>query len=177
MEAGLKYEGHDHKAMAERCYRINDQLELFSQEATKFTDKDMVRKVIFRALKISARVEFVRKGGLDKSSESDVLDVLEEVSLTLETIHKLKRNYDSDDSSRDRSSDEEKEEYSDSDDEESDSGFENRCRIHGDHEWKDCPDNKFSRNYRKRDGEDDSHKEDDSKSSESSTTRRKHRLR
>ena len=47
MEAGLKYEGHDHKAMAERAYRINDQLELFSQEATKFDEKDMVRKVIF----------------------------------------------------------------------------------------------------------------------------------
>ena len=30
VEAGLNYDGHDHKAIAERCYRINDQLEFFS---------------------------------------------------------------------------------------------------------------------------------------------------
>ena len=46
-ETGLKYKGPDHKAMAEKTYWINGYLELFSQEVTKFTERDMVCKVVF----------------------------------------------------------------------------------------------------------------------------------
>ena len=73
---------------------------------------------------------------MNKSSESYVLDVPEERSLTLETIHKLKRDYDNDDCSRDCSNDKEKEEDSNFEDKESDSGFKNCCRIIKDSQWK-----------------------------------------
>ena len=52
MEVGLKYKGHDHKAMTERCYRINDQLELFSQEATKLLRKTWFAMLSFERSRI-----------------------------------------------------------------------------------------------------------------------------
>ena len=93
MEVGLKYYGHNHKAMAEQCYRINDQLEFFSQEATKFSPEEMNRKVVYCTLKDSAKVEYVRKGGLMKVTKNDVLDVIEDISLALDTKHRLQQSH------------------------------------------------------------------------------------
>ena len=76
--------------MTERTYQINDRLELASQEATKFDEKDMVCEVIFRALNDVATVEFK----LDQRS-------MKEKSLTPETVHKLNRGLDGDHCSRD----------------------------------------------------------------------------
>ena len=63
LEAGLNYDGHDHKVMVKQCYSINDQLEFVSPEATKFSSEEMNCKVVYRALKDLAKVEYVRNGG------------------------------------------------------------------------------------------------------------------
>ena len=55
METGeMGYEGHDHEKVTERLFQINEDLELFFQDANKFLIRDMAGKVIPRHLKISA---------------------------------------------------------------------------------------------------------------------------
>ena len=51
MENGeLTYEGHDHFSVAERLFRINDQLEYLGTDVEKFSEKEMARKVIAKTL-------------------------------------------------------------------------------------------------------------------------------
>ena len=66
---------------------------MFSQEATKFSPREMVCKVVFRSIRGSTKVEFVEKGVIDKNTTSDVLNIIEEISLTLNKAHRLKQNH------------------------------------------------------------------------------------
>jgi hypothetical protein len=79
----LTYQDHDHKKMARRMFRINDDLIYFKTNAAKFTMEEMAEEVIPNSLKP------------------------------------------------------------------------NPCKKHsGQHDWKDCPDNKFSKSYKgEKDGE------------------------
>ena len=68
----------------------------FSQEATKFYPEEMNQKVVYHALKDLAKVEYVCNGGLTKRTESNVLDVIEDISLTLDTAHRLQQSHSND---------------------------------------------------------------------------------
>ena len=59
----LAYEGHDHAAMAERLFRINEDIDLFSEKAKPFDIDELIRDAIEPTLKSSARLMFVEKSG------------------------------------------------------------------------------------------------------------------
>ena len=64
MEKGeLKYKGHNHEQLAERLFQINDDLELFHEDADKFSMRDMARKIIPQNLKMAARLKYSDKDG------------------------------------------------------------------------------------------------------------------
>jgi hypothetical protein len=90
--AGPTYRGHNHKAIAERCCQINNQLELFGQNATKFSDSNIVCKVVYRALEDLSKVNAVQKVGVDTHTEVEIVNVIEDVSSSLDTVYKLKKN-------------------------------------------------------------------------------------
>jgi hypothetical protein len=46
----MNYEGHDHFSVAERLFRINDQLEYLGIDVEKFLEKVMAKKVIAKTL-------------------------------------------------------------------------------------------------------------------------------
>ena len=63
MENGeLTYKGHDHFSVAERLFRIKEQLENLGTNVEKFSDKEMARKVVPKTLHPAARLEYVRRG-------------------------------------------------------------------------------------------------------------------
>ena len=74
MENGeLTYEGHDHFSVAERLFRINDQLEYLGTDVEKFSEKEMARKVVPKTLHPAARLEYIRRGGKDLTSKQEIL--------------------------------------------------------------------------------------------------------
>jgi transcriptional regulator NrdR family protein len=73
MENGeLTYEGHDHFSVAERLFRINDQLEYLGPDVEKFSEKEMAKKVIAKTLHPNARLEYIRRGG-GTTSKQEIL--------------------------------------------------------------------------------------------------------
>ena len=64
MEEGeIKYMGHNFKKAIKCLHMMKDTLPLFAKGASKFSDRDMAKKIILGNLSEQARVEFIMNGG------------------------------------------------------------------------------------------------------------------
>jgi hypothetical protein len=59
----LHYEGQDHETAAKWLFEIDNDIELFIEEAEGFLICKMVRKIIPQMLKPQARLKYIKKGG------------------------------------------------------------------------------------------------------------------
>lgn len=149
METGeMRYEGHDHEKVAERLFQINDDLELFSQDADKFSIRDMARKIIPRNLKTSARLKYLDKAGDELRDKEDIIALCARISYVLSAEVEAERKRKQDERSRNNSGDNQNQNgntnLSDEEKEKRDSA---PCRKHnGAHQWKDCPENWHNKN-------------------------------
>ena len=76
MEFGeLRYEGHDHTGAVKCLFEINDDLELFGEDANKFSERDMARRIIPKNLKTAASLKFYDKGGNKLRDRDDILEL------------------------------------------------------------------------------------------------------
>ena len=74
MEEGkIKYAGRNIEKAIKCLYATNDTLPLLAKGATKFSDRDMAKKIIPRNLSTKARAEFVVKGGDHLREKSDII--------------------------------------------------------------------------------------------------------
>jgi hypothetical protein len=139
----LTYQDHDHKKMARRMFQINDDLVYFKTNATKFTMEEMAEEVIPNSLKPTARLEYIKQGGKKLTTEKAILDLCDEIGDYLNEANKIERD-------RKNRNDHDKSNRSNER-----SNKPNPCKKHsGQHDWKDCPDNKFSKSYKgEKDGE------------------------
>ena len=64
MEEGtIKYAGCDIEKVVKCLYAINDTLPLLAKGTTKFSDRDMAKKIITRNLNAKAKAKFIVNGG------------------------------------------------------------------------------------------------------------------
>ena len=81
MEKGeLKYEGHDHEQLAECLFQINDDLELFCEDADKFSMRDMARKIIRRNLKTAASLKYNDKDGPELTTKEAIIKLCRKIT-------------------------------------------------------------------------------------------------
>ncbi len=74
MEEGkIKYAGRDIEKAIKRLYAINDTLPLLAKGATKFSDREMAKKIIPRNLSAKARAEFIVNGGDRMREKTDIM--------------------------------------------------------------------------------------------------------
>ena len=146
MRAGLDYKGHDHEKAVKRIYTINNLMVYLAENATKFSAEELCRDIIPACLKPRARVEYVKCGGEELREKPDVISLVRTISRGIECeieVEGARRRAPRRNSSYDSSSGE-------SDDGGRGGGkTPNMCRIPGhNHAWKDCPDNRWSKNYK-----------------------------
>jgi hypothetical protein len=90
MENGeLTYEGHDHFSVAERLFRINEQLEYLGTGVEKFSDKEMARKVMSKTLHPAARLEYICRGGKEMSTKAAILECVQDTQDFLNEKHEI----------------------------------------------------------------------------------------
>ena len=152
LEGKLTYEGHDHLAVAERLFQINDQHELLGPGIEKFSTRKTARRIIPKNLKSKAKLKYHDKGGTHKDSKQGILDVVEEVTEYLDVEIEEERETRDEQKSRGRNHKDKtnptgRQSDDEASEEEETSEFRNPCRKHnGAHDWKDCPENKFNKN-------------------------------
>ncbi len=148
MEEGkIEYAGHDIEKAIKRLYAINDTLPLLAKGATKFSDREMAKKIIPRNLSAKARAEFIVNGGDRMREKTDIMAL----SRRLEKLIDVKteaaqeerqerhgRNQRNGGSRNNRS----KATASTNQGEKADPAI---CRIHGNHKWSECPNNKANK--------------------------------
>ena len=139
-----------------------------AENATKFTPEEMCRDIIPAMLKPRARVEYVKLGGEELVERRDVISLVQTISRGIECEidagggRRRTNKYKSNDSSNESDSGRDDDSRGGGGGGRRGSGKENMCRIPGhNHAWKDCPNNRWSRNYqgsagRDRDSDDDS---------------------
>jgi hypothetical protein len=138
MEFGeLKYEGHDHTGAVERLFEINDDLELFGEDADKFSDREMARRVIPKNLKTAASLKFYDKGGDELRDRNDILELCRRITTLLRRESDANNQPNNRNGGRDRTN------------QGATNNANNRerknaapCRKHnGAHTWGECPNN------------------------------------
>ena len=153
MRAGLSYQGHDHERAVKRLYTLNNLMEYLAENATKFSPEEMCRDIIPACLKPRARVEYVKNGGEDLVAKGDVIALIRTISRGIECeidVQGARKRAPKEKSKHDSSS----ESDDDRDDRSGgrrggDKTHGNMCRIPGhNHAWKDCPNNRWSENYK-----------------------------
>ena len=142
MEFGeLKYDGHDHTAAVEQLFEINDNLELLGEDVSKFSIREMAKRIIPKNLKTSANLKYYDKCGDNLRDKEDIIELCRRISTM------LKREADANRDNREhRNSNRSRSNNTNSND-----AREGRdaapCRKHdGAHLWKDCPDNWKNKN-------------------------------
>ena len=178
MRAGqLHYQGHDHEKAVKRLYTLNNLMEYLAENATKFSPEEMCRDIIPACLKPRARVEYIKNGGEELVEKRDVISLVRTISRGIECeieVQGSRKRTPKHKSGYDGSSE------SDDDRDDRDGGRRggggggkpsNKCRIPGhNHDWKDCPNNRWSANYKGGRGRDD----DDRSRDRSRSPPRKH---
>eukprot|EP00956_Cyclotella_meneghiniana_P007809 scaffold10416_cov51-Cyclotella_meneghiniana.AAC.1 len=147
----MYYRGYGHEKAAERLFQINKDLALMNAEVEPFTIREMIRKILPKNLKPKARLRYLDKGGKDKSSADEAIDLcldIEkylELEMEYENDRKQREKNDSNRNYNDSQSDQSDDESDQSDEEseyEDEQTLKNPCRKHnGAHEWDDCPEN------------------------------------
>ena len=90
MENGeLTYEGHDHFSVAERLFRINDQLKYLITDVEKFSEKEMTKKVIAKTSHPVARLEYICRGGKELTSKQAILACVQDTQNFLNEEHEI----------------------------------------------------------------------------------------
>ena len=97
----MYYEGYGHEKAAERLFQINKDLALMNAEVEPFTIREMIRKILPKNLKPKARLRYLDKGGKDKSSADEAIDLclnieeyLEEEEMKYENDRKQREKND-----------------------------------------------------------------------------------
>lgn len=145
MENGeLKYEGHDHLRVVERLFQINEDLDLFSENAEKYSMREMARKIIPKNLKANARLKYLDKGIDDLRDRDDILKECARITDVLDAEAEIEREKKSKQSNGNGN----RNGNGNQNNERSTAGEQDGkkqsqpCRKHdGKHLWKDCPDN------------------------------------
>eukprot|EP00956_Cyclotella_meneghiniana_P034780 scaffold108161_cov35-Cyclotella_meneghiniana.AAC.1 len=135
----MYYEGYGHEKAAERLFQINKDLALMNAEVEPFTIREMIRKILPKNLKPKARLRYLDKGGKDKSSADEAIDLclnieeyLEE-EMKYENDRKQREKNDSNRNYNDSESDQSDDESDQSDEEseyENEQMLKNPCRKH-----------------------------------------------
>ena len=167
MRAGLKYKDHDHEKAAKCVYTVNNLMIYLTENVTNFTREEMCRNITPVMLKPRTQVEYVKMDSEDLVKKQDVVSLFRTISRGIECkidvggarkrTSKYKSGYGS--SSKSNSG-------RDADcrggGRRGNGKNTNMCRIPDhNHVRKDCPNNRWSRNYegpssRNRDSEDNS---------------------
>ena len=71
----LWYEGHDYGKVVELLFKINDNLELFGDDADKFTMHEIGQRIIPRNLKSAATQKYIDKDGEELQTKEDIIDL------------------------------------------------------------------------------------------------------
>ena len=158
MEKGeLTYKGHDHFSVAERLFRINDQLKYLGTDIEKFSEKEMMKKVIAKTLHPVTRLEYISRGEQKMTTKRAILNCVQDTQDFLNEEHKIglerSRKFQPRNDSYHNNDTDEKE---DNNDRESarDMQFKNPCRKHSkEHKWGNCPDNTQSKSRAEKKGE------------------------
>jgi hypothetical protein len=143
MMGELRYEGQDHEKAIERLFEINDDIELFSEEAEGFPIREMARKIIPQTLKPQARLKYVDKGGKLLREQEDIFELCRTISDVLSIEYEVQQQNNrprsgnaGGNSSRNQGSTEDRKRKDNL-----------PCRKHdGAHKWKDFPNNWRNKN-------------------------------
>ena len=146
-----------------RYVKINDQMLFLGRGAENFTEKQLCKQ-LRKVLPLEAKELFVEKGGLDLTTKRQAEELLSDIDDCLETKKEVelerksrrdrdkqrgRSNDDSDDDSTEEDSDSAQERSSeDGRSNDNPNGLKNPCSIHKTHEWKNCPNNPHSKNYK-----------------------------
>ena len=91
MMGELRYEGQDHEKAIEWIFEINDDTELFSEEAEGFPIREMARKIIPQMLKPQARLKYADKGGKLLREQEDILKLCRTISDVLSIKYEVQQ--------------------------------------------------------------------------------------
>mmetsp|Transcript_43315 Transcript_43315/g.77844 ORF Transcript_43315/g.77844 Transcript_43315/m.77844 type:complete len:694 (-) Transcript_43315:365-2446(-) len=163
MEAGMvKPKSMSLSASIERLYTINEDMKMMTENGESYSDAVMAKKIIYKALIGSARVEYVKKGGRNKTDKEDILEIMEDIEEALEVEREVEaearqysRNNHENDRERTGNEDNKQPDNSGKAGEETVPGngwtdpSKNMCKKPGHkHPWNACPENRFSKNYK-----------------------------
>jgi hypothetical protein len=152
---------------AKRYFEINEQMIYLGKGTERFSVKQ-INKQFQKVLPAEARKLFKTQGGHEAKTKKDILEICGDIDEILDIeqeVHEEKsaskrndRNDRNDHDDRNDRNDRNQQsgEGDDKNDSEKSGQFKNRCGIHKNHEWKDCPDNPHSKNYKGNRGNDGS---------------------
>ena len=176
MEEGMrKPKGMTLTAQVKRLFRINEDMMMLTEDGESYTQSQMAKKIIYKSLTGSARVKYVEKGGKNKNNKAEILEIIEEIEEAIEVqrevdaeAHQNSRNnrdYDrrngddgnnNDDGDNNRNGNKENNGEANNGDNNGDKSEKedprktnpNPCGKPGHkHDWRDCPENKYSKKY------------------------------
>ena len=174
MEEGMrKPKGMSLTAQVKRLYRINEDMLMLTEDGESYSQSQMAKKIIYKSLTGSARVEYVKKGGKNKNSKADILKIFEEIEGALDVEREVEAE------ARNSNRNDNRNGGGNGDGNGNGNGNNNRnvnrnnggagnentngdnstrvdpriskpnpCSKPGhNHDWRDCPENKYSKNY------------------------------
>ena len=90
MQAGMpRPKGTSLSASHGRLYTINDDTKMMTENRESYSQAIMAKKIIYKALTGSVRVEQVKKGGRNKTDKEEILEIMEEIKEALEVERKV----------------------------------------------------------------------------------------
>lgn len=151
----------------EKVYAMQKDMVYLDPDGEEFSERQMARKIVPAFLPSEARILYVDRGGDDARTKAAVLKIVLQVQKSLKVRHSERdeRDRGNDSDKRDDRGDKGNNDYNrnnnrdERDDDRkggtpgtpSDNGGKTTsqpCRTHdGKHLWKECPDNKYSKNY------------------------------
>jgi hypothetical protein len=135
----------------DRLFAINREIPYLSTKGEKLSLRAL-NKIIVKTLPLRAKVEFIKHGGEDLTTEEEILEIINDVDVCLELDDQVRRARKAE-----RSHNHDKKRYEPKGKEESstltttpgNNKESSACKLHdGAHLWKDCPDNKWNKNLK-----------------------------